>query len=176
MPTNIYPIYPPGFDFPFPSSYTNVYGAKLRKYSYKESANSDTYYTAETFDLEDAYTSNSILLRQNGNYEADESLGNIFEQSIVHKKIGVIPNGQQVRVTFYFSTPPGYPNKVQIFEGEELKDVYTTPLQDDWWEGSRTILVTGDGRTSIDVYFRPSSYSNQNSPTLFFNGIEMEVI
>lgn len=170
-------IYPP--DFPFPSTYVSVYGAKLSRYYYRPGPNT-TSYPNENFllfdDLESIYTSNSTPLRQNRNYEADESLGNIFEQSIVHYKIGVIPNNQQVNVIFKYATPPGLPNKIQIFKGEELVDSFTSPLQYDWYEGTHATLLTGDGRTSIDMYFRPSSYIDGCNPMLFFKGIDMEVI
>ncbi len=156
-----------------PSSFVNIYGIR------------SPFYGRGFFDLEDSYMNNLVMLMQNHNFEYNENFPtNITLQSIVHVKVGVLARDQQARVTFYFRIPPKISapaeKKVQIFvhdaRGQSLASSLSITPGSDWWIGTRSVLVIGDGRTSIDVYFRPCNISTDTSfNPLFFERAEVDV-
>jgi hypothetical protein len=171
--------------FGLPPTSISTYGSKSPYYWFKHRPGT-TGCNLGIYDLEELYINNIIPLAANENLEQVTSLGDIKNQSIVEFRLGTVERYQQVRVTFYFSIPPGMQNKLQIFENTVLKDEYTTPLvvkengDSDWLEnGSRSILVTGDGKHKT-VYFRPASFANEWGDwffnTVFFKGAEAEMI
>lgn len=142
----------------FPASYINIHNAELT-----------------SFDLEHYFINNIIPLIQRRRLDPTV-LGDISTQSIVHYRIGVLPLGQQARVGFRFGLMANAQNDLQIFLGQELKDEFTPSKKDEWTEYERQILVTGDGRTNFDVYFRPARFVRLNNYTVFFKNAKLEPI
>jgi hypothetical protein len=125
--------------------------------------------------LEDSFMNNEVYLINPSGYYNDTSFPtDLARQSIVHVKVGVLPRGQQARVTFYFRLTPFTPNTVQIFVNDALGRRFDSKLDipsgPDGVRASRSTLVVGDDCTSIDVYFRPAG---ANGLGLFFNRAEV---
>lgn len=157
-----------------PATFVNVYGAKSPIYIGVVNGIDRIYHCG----LEDSFAYGHVIL-WNISHQNDRTFPtDLALQSIVHVKVGILPRGQQARVTFFFSLPPNVTNTVQIFVndalGQRLDSEFNTPPSP-VYAGSRTALVTGDGRTSIDVYFRPIRGDWPNN-CLLFDGAEVVLI
>jgi len=160
----------PRFAYPF-SSPLNFYGVSLedvRRYPDQR--------MVERYNLEIMYIENKVRLKAISDLENANTLGDYRKQSIVHFRVGILPDGKQARVTFKFSVPAGFPNKTQIFDDNTIKDNHETPGSTDehWVHTSRSCQVVGDGSRIINVYFRPTRYSEgSNDHVLYFNDVEI---
>ncbi len=128
------------------------------------------------YDLEYIYNLNSYPLIQKISFVDDTILGDITKQSLVHFRIGVLGNGEQKRIEFYFTSLPNSPLKVQFFVDENLEDQYYIDDVDEEIEHDNTILVTGDGSTIKDVYLRPinpDGGAGADYPVLLFDGAQI---
>ena len=158
----------------YPSTFINIYGIRSPRYLYDR-----------IFDLEDSYMNNLVMLGQNHDFTNDRTFPkDLPRQSIVHVKMGVLASGQQVKVTFHFRVSRNGQNKVQIFVNDARGQVFDceqsvrTSYGMDWYIGNLSTIVTGDGHTSIDVYFRPAVYCIGSifNRILFFERVDVEVL
>ncbi|MFX1310223.1 MAG: hypothetical protein ACFE8C_11035 [Promethearchaeota archaeon] len=136
-----------------PTSFCNVYNAILSSCHYQTEIG-DVY---EYADLPTQSNGGYILLQQ---LEIPDKsvLGDFWTQSIVRVKIGVIPEDSQYLVTFEFAPTPMVSNEVQILLEQVVIETINV-VNNDWVRMKKAVLITGDGETSIDLFLRPTKYS-----------------
>jgi hypothetical protein len=159
------------FEMSLPSTYVNVFGAKLETLAYPDSPGYWYSYSYPVpWNLQYMYDSSSVVLEAHSDLQNDTTFPrDIQKQSIVQFKVGVLPSGKQGKVTFTFFVLPNEPNRVQIFvsdaQGQRLQEQYDVPANPIpsggpvWTQYKRAVLVYGDGTTSIDVYLRPTAHT-----------------